>query len=119
MMTRRIFAVTAWMALAIIVFVTVSPISLRPHDAMPVNVDRALAFCLMAGLFVMAYPRQWVVVAVAVIGCAGAFELLQESSPTRHARFDDALVKSAGAAIGVLISWTWNTVFSQRSAKRS
>lgn len=119
MMTRRIFAITAWMALAVIVFVTVSPISLRPHDTLPVNFDRALAFAFMAALFIMAYPRQWAIVALAAIGCAGVFELLQELSPTRHARLDDALVKSAGAAIGVLIGWTCNFILTQRFMKRS
>jgi VanZ family protein len=110
-MTNRfapVFAVAAWLALAAIIFVTVSPIGLRPHDVLPVNLDRALAFALVAVLFVMAYPRHWLWIAVALTIGAGAIELLQELSSTRHARFDDALVKAAGALGGVLVAHAIN-----------
>lgn len=107
-MLTRLLRLAAWLSLAAIIFVTVSPIGLRPHDVLPVDIDRALAFVVMAFLFVLAYPRSWMIVAAAIILGAGGIELLQELSPTRHARMNDALVKAGGAAVGVVLGWAAN-----------
>jgi hypothetical protein len=101
-MTRRPLQIFAWLALAAIIFVTVSPIGLRPSDILPVNMDRALACAGMAGLFVLAYPRHWLWVGLVMVFGAGLIEVLQLLSPTRHARVDDAIVKASGALMGVL-----------------
>lgn len=110
MMTRTILRAAAWTALAAIIFVTVSPIGWRPHDVMPVNFDRALAFTIMSALFVAAYPRHSVVLGLALVACAGLIELLQFFSPTRHPQFIDAFVKATGAVVGVLIGSTYNMI---------
>lgn len=102
-MKKRAIQLSAWTTLAAIVFVTVSPIDLRPADLLPVDVDRALAFAFLAALFTMAYPRHWRVVGIVLILAAFAIELLQELSPTRHARIDDAVVKAVGAFAGVMV----------------
>ncbi|MBB3959425.1 VanZ family protein [Aureimonas phyllosphaerae] len=102
-MTTTLLRAAAWIALAAILFVTVSPIGLRPHDVMPVDFDRALAFCSLTALFVMAYPRHSIAVGLAIVVGAIAIEWLQELSPTRHARFDDALVKACGALVGLFL----------------
>ncbi|WP_061937278.1 hypothetical protein [Aureimonas sp. AU22] len=112
-MNNRLFQITAWLALAVIVFVTVCLIELRPHDVLPVDYDRALAFGGLAALFVLAYPRSWVWVGLCVIVGAGGIELLQELSPSRHARMSDALIKAGGAALGVVLAWGLN-VFRER-----
>lgn len=100
----------AWLALAFVIFATVSPINLRPHDFLPVNIDRAGAYAVMAMLFVLAYPRHLVLCAVALMLGAGGIELLQFLSPTRHAKLDDALVKAGGAAVGCIIGWAINRI---------
>lgn len=105
LMTMKIFRIAAWLVLAFILFVTVSPINIRPSDPLPVDVDRAAAFALMGGLFVIAYPRHWVFAALLIVLSAGAIELFQELSPTRHSHIHDALVKAAGAGIGVVVGW--------------
>lgn len=115
-MTLNASKILAWTALAAIIFVTISPIGLRPQDLLPVNVDRALAFGVMAGLFVIAYPRQWIWVGVLILGSAGAIELLQEMSPTRHANIEDAVIKAAGAAIGLLAGWSFNQLRDRLAA---
>lgn len=102
---RKISRFSAWAVLAVTLFVTLSPIGLRPHDILPVNVDRALAFALMGILFVTAYPRQWPWVALLVVVGAGAIELLQVLAPTRHAHVNDALVKGLGGIAGVFAGW--------------
>jgi hypothetical protein len=101
-MRSAFLKIGAWSSLAFIVFVTVSPIGLRPQDILPVNVDRALAFAIMAGLFTLAYPRQWIAILVLTIAGAVMIEFLQYLSPTRHAHLFDALVKAIGALTGSL-----------------
>ena len=115
-MTQKIAQTAAWSCLALIIFVTVSPIGLRPHDILPVDVDRALAFALMAMLFVIAYPRKVLLCGLLVVVGAGAIELLQLLSPTRHAHFDDAAIKAAGAFFGVFLGWAFDHLMRHRRA---
>lgn len=107
-MTRTILKILPWSALAFVVFATVSPIEMRPRDFLPVNVDRAGAFAVMAFLFVIAYPRHWKLCAVLLLIGAGGIELLQLLAPSRHAHAHDALIKAGGAAIGCVIGWSVN-----------
>lgn len=102
-MTRYFLKLAPWVCLAAIIFVTVSPIGLRPGDLLPVDLDRALAFTLLGALFILAYPRHVLLCSVVLILGAGVIEMLQVLSPTRHAHVEDALVKAAGAVFGVLI----------------
>ena len=103
-MTARLIKLAAWLCLGSIIFVTVSPIGLRPRDVMPVNLDRALAFSVMAGLFTVAYPRHWLAILLLTTSGASLIEGLQFLSPTRHAHLSDAMFKAAGAAVGVVIA---------------
>lgn len=107
-MTSRLFRLLPWLALAAIIFVTVSPIRMRPQDFAAVDIDRAGAFAVMALLFVLAYPRQWLFCGILLVLGAGGIELLQFLSPSRHAHLDDAAVKAAGAAVGCLIGLVAN-----------
>ncbi len=116
MKTSHIVKYAAWLSLVFIVFATVSPIGLRPHDPLPVNVDRALAFCVMSGLFVLAYPRAWLPILVLTMLGAGVIEALQYLSTTRHAHFIDAIVKAGGAVAGVVLATAFNLF---KSKKRS
>lgn len=60
---------------------------------------------MLAWLYVVAYPKHWIWVGLAVIAGACLMETLQALSPSRHPRIDDALIKAAGAAIGVLLGY--------------
>jgi len=106
MMTLRLLRPLAWLLLAAIIFVTVSPIELRPHTITTVDADRALAYVVVGFLFALAYPRQWKLVALLLIFGALAIEFLQYLSPTRHARLHDVVVKAAGAMLGILAGRT-------------
>lgn len=112
------YQAAAWSALAAIVFVTVSPIQMRPGDILSVDVDRALAFGLLASMFMVAYPRYALSVGLLVVAGAGATEMLQLFSPTRHARIDDALIKAAGAVAGMAAAFIYNAFRIARHARK-
>lgn len=102
MMTKILFRVFGWCFLAAILFMTVSPIGLRPHTIVTPDVDRAAAFFLSGAIFAIAYPRRWISLALFIIAAAFAIEALQFLSPSRHARFNDAEFKAAGAVAGIV-----------------
>jgi hypothetical protein len=112
------YQITAWLAFAAIVFVTISPIEMRPGDIFSVDIDRALAFGLLSSMFMVAYPRHALLVGVFVVLSAGAIELLQAFSPTRHARLDDAIIKGAGALGGMALAFSYNALRTFRHARR-
>ncbi|MFA7414049.1 MAG: VanZ family protein [Rhizobium sp.] len=107
----------AWLLLAAILFVTVSPIGLRPHTIITVSIDRAGAYAVTALLFALAYPHRWKRVALLLVGSAFLFEVMQVLSPTRHAHFEDAAVKSLGVCAGLAIGYGLSRLsfFAKRS----
>jgi VanZ family protein len=107
-MTSKITKLLAWLLLAFILFVTVSPIELRPHTIETPDIDRATAYLLAGLAFALAYPKQWKTVAALLIFGAVGIEYLQYLSPTRHARLHDAGVKAMGAALGLTVGWVFN-----------
>lgn len=117
-MNTRKYQVAAWTAFAAIIVVTISPIELRPGDVFSVDVDRAMAFGLLASMFMVAYPRHALLVGSLVVLSAGAIELLQALAPTRHARLDDAVIKGAGALAGMAAAFAYNALRSFRHQRR-
>jgi hypothetical protein len=113
------YQIAAWSAFAAIVFVTLSPIQMRPGDLLSVDVDRALAFGFLASAFMIAYPRHAMTVGLLVLAAALATEALQLLSPTRHARVDDALIKAAGGAAGMATAFVYNGLRVARHARRA
>ena len=104
-MTRTTIRLIAWLAVFLIAFATLSPIGLRPSSMLPVDIERGMAFLVVGLLFAVAYPRQlWLAVAIVVISVVG-LEWLQTLRPDRHGREADAVVKLAGAAIGLGVGW--------------
>ncbi|WP_378944370.1 VanZ family protein [Mesorhizobium sp. ANAO-SY3R2] len=92
----------AWLLLAAILFVTVSPIQWRPHTHEPADVERFAAFAVVGLAFVLGYPRHWLLVTCLVVGSAFAFEVAQLLSPSRHAHIEDAIIKAAGGLAGIV-----------------
>lgn len=99
-MIQRVSIIAGWMALAFIVFVTLSPIDARPVLAPP-QVERFAAFALLGLAFILAYPARWPLVVALVLGSAVGLEALQLLTPDRHGRVLDALVKSTGGICGI------------------
>lgn len=125
-MIRQALRWLAWATLAFIAVVTLSPIEMRPvvdanHSG---HVEHFCAFALVGFLFVLAYPKRLVSIALSVILVAVALEVLQLIVPGRHGRLVDATVKCCGALTGIAlaialrhgyrITWLGNMVASAK-----
>lgn len=97
-------AALAWLALAAITFVTLSPSRMRPHVGKG-GIERVVAFAVLAFLFGMAYANWLLFTAIACIAAALLLELCQRMIPGRHGMPLDALEKMAGAALGSAAAW--------------
>jgi VanZ family protein len=93
--------IAAWIALALICFVTLSNAHLRPYIFRTGALDRVVGFAVLGFLLILAYPQRPGVIAILVIGAAVALELLQLVTPDRDARLIDAAEKMAGGMIGM------------------
>jgi hypothetical protein len=100
-MIKSLIRPVAWMLLAAVLFVTVSPIRMRPVTAAPPDVERFVAFAVVGLAFAVGYPRHWRLAACLVVAAALAFEAAQLLAPGRHARIADALVKALGGLAGI------------------
>jgi len=101
-MIRSLARPIAWLLLAAVLFVTISPISMRPVTAEPAGFERFAAYALIGVAFAIGYPRRWLLVACLVTGSAFAFEAAQLLAPGRHAHLEDAIAKALGGLTGVM-----------------
>jgi VanZ family protein len=104
---RQISSICRWIAwplLAVVIFVTLSPIGLRPVTAAPADLERFAAFAALGGMFCFGYPRHRFIALLSLVALAGALEALQHLVPTRHGRISDAAVKALGVATGVFVA---------------
>jgi hypothetical protein len=99
-MIQRIFVIAGWLALAVVAFVTLSPIGMRPSIASS-HLEHFAAFALIGFAFALAYPNRILLVVTVVVGGALGLEALQFLTPDRHARAMEALVKSLGGISGI------------------
>lgn len=113
-MIRSIARPIAWLLLTTILFVTLSPIAMRPVTAEPANLERFAAFAAVGFVFVIGCPRHWAWVTCLVIGSALAFEAAQLLAPSRHAHFEDAAAKAIGGIVGILAGAAINGFAARR-----
>jgi VanZ family protein len=99
-MVTRISAVAGWLALAFIVYATLSPIDDRPVIA-GAQLEHFAAFAVVGLAFGLAYPRRVFLVATIILISAFGLEALQLLTADRHARLLDAVVKAAGGICGI------------------
>lgn len=97
--------ILAWLLLLGLVFVTLSPIALRPVTPLPVQLERALALAVIGFVFALAYPRHIILVALVVLGSTVLLEALQVLAPSRHGRLVDVAVKLVGGTLGLAVGW--------------
>jgi VanZ like protein len=101
-MIQRISVIAGWLALALIAFATLSPITDRPSVTVP-HLEHFAAFALMGFAFALAYPNRILLVVAGVIGAAIGLEALQLLTPDRHSRAADAFVKALGGISGISV----------------
>lgn len=99
-MIQKASIVAGWLALAFIVFATLSPINDRPVVAAP-HFEHFAAFAFVGFAFGLAYPKRLVLIAAVVVISAFGLEAMQLLTPDRHGRLIDALVKAAGGICGI------------------
>jgi VanZ family protein len=118
----RAIQFAAWASLVLVAIAALAPIEFRPASSMPPTIERFAAFAAVGFAFALAYPRQFWLAAVLVIGAAVLLELLQVLAPSRHGRPADAMVKVVGAAAGLILGWillTWEKRWRGQSAERT
>lgn len=96
-----LFRLALWAILAVLAFVTLSPIGLRPEVG-PANLERCAAYALFGMVAALAFPRHRIAILLTVIAVAGLLEAGQMLSPSRHGRVADFLVKAGSGAAGWL-----------------
>jgi glycopeptide antibiotics resistance protein len=101
-MFRKLIAVAAWSLLGFIAYATISQVQARPTLSTSPNLERLAAFIVLGALFYLAYPRHIGLVCLIVLGSAMLLELAQLLTPDRHGRIQDAIIKMAGGAIGIV-----------------
>lgn len=100
-MLRTLVRTAAWLVLAAIIFVTVSPIGWRPELGFGPTVDRFVGFLALGLVFGIGYGRRWPIVLMLLVVAAFGIEALQFLTPDRDPRLLDAIVKSIGAVAGI------------------
>jgi VanZ family protein len=115
-MIQKASIAAGWLALAFIVYATLSPIQDRPVVAGP-HLEHFAAFALMGLAFTLAYPNRILLVVAIVVGSAFGLEVLQLLTPDRHGRVLDALVKAAGGAGGISAGQLMSFLLRTRTAQ--
>jgi hypothetical protein len=103
MSLQTFFRAVAWLLLLAVVFVTLSPIGLRPVTRAPADLERFAAFCVIGGAFCLGYPRHRFLIMILVIGAVGVLEFGQNLIAGRHGRLHDAAIKMSGALLGAAL----------------
>jgi len=102
-MIHRISVIAGWLALGMVVVVTLSPMGARPSLASP-HLEHFAAFALIGFAFALAYPNRVVLVFAIVVGAAIGLEVVpQLLTLDRHSRAADALVKALGGISGICV----------------
>jgi hypothetical protein len=96
---NKIAIAGAWVTLSLICFVTLSSVDLRPHTGEPA-LERFIAYAVLGGLFMAAYPRHFIRSATLLAIFALGLEALQHLTPDRHGHVADSLQKLLGAWAG-------------------
>ncbi len=102
-MFQKLLSIAAWTLLALIAFITVSPLRDRPTLHTSTSVEHLMAFAMVGLLFCLAYPRHVALICLMVLGSAVLLEFAQLLTADRHGRVQDAVEKMAGGAVGVMI----------------
>jgi hypothetical protein len=104
LMTRLtvLFRFAAWVCIAVLVWFTIAPSSVRPNSGVPHDLEHFASFSIAGALWYMGYPRRLLLCLAFAIVFAGGLELIQLLVPGRHARTVDFVVDILGAWTGTV-----------------
>ena len=105
--TQLAARILAFGCFAFIVFVTLSPIGLRPVVT-GIQTEHVVAFAVVGALFGVGFARHLLLAAALVIAAAIGLEALQNLAPGRHGRLVDMNMKIVGAVLGFAVAAMWN-----------
>jgi VanZ family protein len=95
----------AWLLIAAIAVITVSPLEFRLNTEASDMLERFLAFTVIVGVFCLGYPKHRLSIIVLVIAAIGLLEIAQKFVPGRHGRLlMDGVPKASGALFGAAIA---------------
>jgi|HubBroStandDraft_1064217.scaffolds.fasta_scaffold492652_2 VanZ family protein len=117
-MINKLAAVLAWILLAALAFVTLSPISFRPQTG-HVFLERFLAYVALGAAFGIGYPRRMPFAVCITVLAAIGLEAAQLLVPGRHARAIDAGEKLAGGIAGLAIAAAFLALTSRSGPRRT
>jgi VanZ family protein len=106
--TPRLIRLMGWLAVSMLVVLSVVPAAERPVTPMPHSLEHFISFALAGALQYLGYAGRLVPWLLITSAFAGGIELLQLAIPGRHARFSDFVVDALAACIGVLIGFAIN-----------
>ena len=92
-----------------LVWLTVTWLALTPHPPRGASLgwdkaNHASAFAALTLLARLAWPRRsWKLVALAMLACGGAIELIQSQIPERDGEWLDLLADAVGISIGLAV----------------
>jgi VanZ family protein len=115
-MIQRVSIVAGWLALAFIVYATLSPIDDRPVIA-SAHLEHFLAYGLVGLAFALGYPNRLLLIIMIVAGSAFGLEALQLLTPDRHGRVIDALVKASGGICGITVGQSLSLLLRTRFSR--
>jgi VanZ family protein len=105
-MFGRVAKIAAWAWVAFIVYATLVPLAMRPTlGLVGANYERFTGYVVVSMLVLLAYPRHPIKVGFFVVTAAVILEIAQLAIPDRDAQVSDAIIKSAGALVGILIAF--------------
>jgi len=111
-----IFAKTAaWLALLVVIFLSVVPGSMRPHILQNDYAEHFVAYFISGSLFAIGYqrPMQLLSSAVLLATCAASLEVIQLWIPGRTASVGGFEISAIGAWMGLMA-----VVFVRRARAR-
>lgn len=67
----------------------------------------------MVAAFVVAHPRRWLLILTMAIVLAGALELAQDLTASRHGTWHDASVKATGCGLGAVVGMIAEALYAR------
>ena len=102
---QKLFQVAAWLLALAIIVLSLGPPSIRPITGAGHSLEHLLIFLATGVAFALGYPRQFWLLAIALLAFAAAIEIAQIWVPGRHARLSDFLIDATVSCLGVGLSY--------------